>query len=762
MEKHILGFPRIGARRELKKALEAYWRGASSTSELVRVCEDLKERHWRIQHEAGLSYVSTGDFSLYDQVLDTTAMLGAIPERFVVDSSSTPADFSTYFRMARGDASRNIAPMEMTKWFNTNYHYIVPEISATQQFALSSTTLVKDTRRAISCGYTPKPVLVGPITYLSLAKGVDGYDCWQSLDAVLAVYIEILGQLDPLCCWIQIDEPILCADMSPAAREAFSHAYKVLNASVPSAGLLLTTYFDALDDNLDIALSSGCAGLHVDLTRGGASLDTYIEKLPSSMKLSIGLVDGRNIWKTDYEKVLSKVNGSLNNLSSDRILVGSSCTLQHSPVDLENETTLDEELKSWLSFAVQKCQEVFDLETLLSERTGTGRTDGIAILERNTSAMNSRRLSSRVHNPVVQKRTSAVDDTMYCRQQPYVARKEAQQWLELPQYPTTTIGSFPQTAEIRAKRSAFKKGALSEERYEAFIKKEIQRAVEEQNALGLDVLVHGEPERNDMVEYFGQQMDGFCFTSAGWVQSYGSRCVKPPIIYGDISRPNPMTVKWITYAASLTEKPMKGMLTGPVTILCWSFVRDDIERADVCRQLALAIRDEVKDLEDASVKILQIDEAAFSEGMPIKQKDRDAYLTWAVDCFRLSTSCVEDSTQIHSHMCYSEFNEIIGAIAAMDADVISIEASRSKMELLDAFKSFDYPNEIGPGIYDIHSPRVPTKEEMVQLLEDAKAYIPEERLWVNPDCGLKTRDWPECIASLKNMVEAAYEMRKQA
>lgn len=762
MEKHILGFPRIGAHRELKKALEAYWHGDISTSQLLSAGQELKERHWRIQHNAGLSYVSTGDFSFYDHVLDTTAMLGAIPERFTTDTSPQPDDLSTYFCMARGDVSRNIPPMEMTKWFNTNYHFIVPEISATQQFTLSSTTVIDDTRKAIECGYAPKPVLVGPVTYLSLAKGIDGYDCWQSLDAVLAVYKEILTQLDPLCQWIQIDEPILCADMTPAARAAFSKAYAELNASVSKAQLLLTTYFDALDDNLDIAIGSGCAGLHVDLTRGEMKLDDYIEQLPSTMKLSLGLVDGRNIWKTDYEKVLVKVNGSLNDLSPEKVLVGSSCSLLHSPVDLANEKNLDEELKSWLAFAVQKCQEVSDLELLLSERTGTGRTEGVEILDANASAINSRHHSTRVNNPRVQERVRAVDETMYSRQQPYSARKKAQNWLELPQYPTTTIGSFPQTAEIRSKRSAFKKGTLSKEHYEDFIKKEIQLAVKEQEALELDVLVHGEPERNDMVEYFGQQMEGFCFTSGGWVQSYGSRCVKPPIIYGDISRPNPMTVKWITYAASLTEKPMKGMLTGPVTILCWSFVRDDMERAEVCRQLALAIRDEVNDLETADIKILQIDEAAFSEGMPIKQKDREEYLKWAVDCFRLSTSCVEDSTQIHSHMCYSEFNDIIGAIAAMDADVISIEASRSKMELLDAFKNFDYPNEIGPGIYDIHSPRVPSKEEMVKLLEDATAYIPKERLWVNPDCGLKTRNWSECIESLRNMVVAAHEIRGQA
>lgn len=761
MEKHIIGFPRIGAHRELKKALEAYWRGAASTADLLSVSQELKERHWRIQHEAGLSYVSTGDFSLYDHVLDTTAMLGAIPERFVTDSPSTSDALSTYFRMARGDASQNIPPMEMTKWFNTNYHYIVPELSASQQITLSSTTLVDDTRRAIACGYAPKPVLVGPITYLALAKGVDGYDCWQSLDTVLAVYKEVLTQLDPLCRWIQIDEPILCTEISGTAREAFSKAYTELNSAVNASGLLLTTYFDALDNNLDLALASGCAGLHVDITRGDVSLDDYIKKLPSTMALSIGLVDGRNVWKTDYEKVLSKVNGSLDVLPLERVLVGSSCSLLHSPVDLSNETKLDDELKSWLAFAVQKCQEVSDLEALLSERTGTGRSEGIAILEKNIAAINSRRLSRRVYSPQVQERISVIDRNMFVRQNPYEERKNAQNWLTLPLFPTTTIGSFPQTAEIRAKRSAFKKGALSEDNYKAFIKKEIQHVVEKQEMLGLDVLVHGEPERNDMVEYFGQQMNGFCFTSGGWVQSYGSRCVKPPIIYGDISRPDPMTVKWTTYAASLTQKPMKGMLTGPVTILCWSFVRDDMERAEVCRQLALAIRDEVKDLEDAGVKILQIDEAAFSEGMPIKLKDREEYLTWAVDCFRLSTSCVEDSTQIHSHMCYSEFNDIIDAIAAMDADVISIEASRSKMELMDAFKSFDYPNEIGPGIYDIHSPRVPSKKEMVQLLEDATAYIPKERLWVNPDCGLKTRDWPECLASLENMVAAAHELRKQ-
>ncbi|MFO7597924.1 MAG: 5-methyltetrahydropteroyltriglutamate--homocysteine S-methyltransferase [Desulfocurvibacter africanus] len=751
MEKHILGFPRIGAKRELKQALERHWRGEISQAELIDIGRDLKRRHWAIQHKAGLSLVATGDFSFYDHVLDTTLMLGTVPERF----GRGQAGLETCFRMARGDAERNIPAMEMTKWFNTNYHYIVPELSSSQGLSLASRSIIEDTRLALECGYRPKPVLLGPITYLSLAKGVDGFDCWEKLDDVLSIYGLVLGELGGLCEWIQIDEPVLCGDINAKARQAFTRAYPALNEAAQMARLLLTTYFDSLDANLDLALSSGCNGLHVDLVHGPDQFDSVLGRMPEDMILSAGVVDGRNVWKTDFKQTLDTLVKAKESLGGERLMVGSSCSLLHAPVDLAHETSLDPELKSWMAFAVQKCTEIHELGEALE-----GRATAQAF-EENARAVRSRRASPRVHSEAVTSRCSRVDKAMLCRTSPYHERKGAQSWLDLPLFPTTTIGSFPQTAEIRRQRQLFKAGETSREAYEAFLREEIRRVVERQEELGLDVLVHGEAERNDMVEYFGQQLDGFCFTDNGWVQSYGSRCVKPPVIYGDVSRPRPMTVDWISYAQSLTPKPLKGMLTGPVTILCWSFVRDDLPRREVCHQLALAMRDEVLDLEAAGVRIIQIDEAALSEGMPLKQADRDAYLTWAVECFRLATSGVADSTQIHSHMCYGEFNAIIAFIAAMDADVISIESSRSRMELLDAFKAFAYPNEIGPGVYDIHSPRVPTTEEITELLRRALAFIPKDRLWVNPDCGLKTRNWPETEASLRNMVQAARRIRQE-
>ena len=764
MKTHILGFPRIGADRELKKALEAYWRGETSPQDLQAVANTLKERHWAIQHTAGLNLVTTGDFSYYDHVLDTACMLGCIPERFGISScdAGNPASFQDYFRMARGDAARNIPAMEMTKWFNTNYHFIVPEISAHQQIRLSCPQVVEDTLQAHALGYTPKPVILGPVTFLSLAKSTDGSDCWQHADAVATAYATLLAQLDSVCPWIQIDEPILCADLSSAGRAAFPRVYERLNGALQNAGLLLATYFDVLDDNMDLALSSGCAGLHVDLVRGGATLNSLLVRLPGHMALSAGIVDGRNIWKTDLAKALATLGTILDRFDANRLMIGSGCSLLHCPVDLEHEDRLDADLKSWMAFAVQKCREISDLAFLLSEPGGQVSTEGISLLEANAAALRSRRISGRVHNPAVRERCDAVAPHMLCRPTPHADRKKAQAWLNLPLLPTTTIGSFPQTAAIRQARTRMRNGTMTLHDYEAFMKKEIENTVRVQEELELDVLVHGEPERNDMVEYFGQQMDGFCFTRNGWVQSYGSRCVKPPVIYGDVSRPQPMTVFWIRYAASLTEKPMKGMLTGPVTMLCWSFVRDDMPRSEVCRQLALAIRDEIRDLEEAGVRIIQVDEAAFSEGLPVKQRDGAEYLRWAAQNFRLATSGVSDATQIHTHMCYSEFNEIIHAIAAMDADVISIESSRSHMTLLDAFTVADYPNDIGPGVYDIHSPRIPTEGEMEELLHRALACIPAERLWVNPDCGLKTRDWPETTASLRNMVAAARKVRASA
>lgn len=751
MKKHILGFPRIGAMRELKDALEAYWKGASSQTDLQSVCRSLRERHWAVQKKAGLSFVATNDFSLYDHVLDVTAMIGAVPERFGKIQGAVDTD--TYSAMARGDSSRNIPAMEMTKWFNTNYHYIVPEISKSTTPRFAGFKVLEETDEAIRAGYAPKPVLLGPITYLSLSKGVEGFECWEKCDEVVSVYAEVIFELGARCEWIQVDEPILCADMCQKARNRFLPAYQRLNQAAGKANLLLATYFDALDDNLDLALSSSCAGLHIDLVHGRGQLDRILDLIPGSMVLSAGVVNGRNIWKTDLEQALSGLRKIRDRIGADRLMIGSSCSLLHSPVDLNGEHSLDPELKNWMAFAVQKCSEISVLGDVLSGK------DCTAAVRSNTEAIRSRKTGTSVVDERVRERCGQAGEDMLRRNSSYPERRKAQSWLDLPLFPTTTIGSFPQTAQIRAQRKRLKDHAISEDQYRTFLKETIRATIEKQEELGLDVLVHGEPERNDMVEYFGQQLSGFCFTDNGWVQSYGSRCVKPPIIYGDVSRPKPMTVEWISYAQSLTDKPLKGMLTGPVTILCWSFVRDDLERAEVCRQIALAMRDEVRDLEAAGIRIIQIDEAAFSEGMPIKNRDREVYLRWAVDAFRLATSVVEDSTQIHTHMCYSEFNDIIRSIAEMDADVISIESSRSRMELLDAFSDFEYPSDIGPGVYDIHSPRVPTEEEIQGLLEKALRFVREDRLWVNPDCGLKTRDWPEVIDSLRNMVSAARSLR---
>ena len=750
MMKHILGFPRMGAQRELKFALESYWKGKSSLDDLQAVSRTLRLRHWQIQKDAGLDVVAVGDFSWYDHMLDASLLLGAVPARFRHLDPRAP---DACFAMARGDQAANIPAMEMTKWFNTNYHYIVPEIDASFSPAPTARKLFDEVDEAIAAGFTPKAVLPGPFTYLALSKGVDGFDPWQKLDAVLAAYGQILAELAPKCPWIQLDEPILCAALPEAARAAFPAAYARLNAAAAGSKILLATYFDALDENLDVAVASGCAALHVDLVRGGSALDTILAALPASMALSAGLVEGRNIWRNDFDAslaVLAKISSAV---GPDRLMVASSCSLLHSPVSLDAETALDPELKSWLAFATEKCAEVAVLARAAADDPDE------AALAANRAAIASRRASPRVHDAAVAARVAAVTPDMERRASPFPARRAAQAWMNLPPYPTTTIGSYPQTAEIRRTRLAFRKGELSRDAYVAAMRAEIKHVVDVQEELGLDVLVHGEPERNDMVEYFGQQLSGFCFTQNGWVQSYGSRCVKPPVIFGDVSRPNPMTLDWITYAQSLTKKPMKGMLTGPVTILCWSFVRDDLPREAVCRQLALAIRDEVADLEKAGIRVIQIDEAALSEGLPVKPSAHAAYLDWAVACFRLATSCVADSTQIHTHMCYSEFNKIIRGIAAMDADVISIEASRSKMELLDAFRTYEYPNCIGPGVYDIHSPRIPTAEEMVSLLRRAAEYIPADRLWVNPDCGLKTRDWPEVLPSLRNMVSAAKTLR---
>ncbi|WP_067582933.1 5-methyltetrahydropteroyltriglutamate--homocysteine S-methyltransferase [Endozoicomonas ascidiicola] len=762
---HNLGFPRIGAHRELKKVQESYWRGDMSQEQLLAEGARLRSLHWQVQKDAGLDFVPTGDFAWYDQVLNHSLMLGAIPERFI---PAAPSDIDTLFRMARGRAPSGepAAACEMTKWFDTNYHYIVPELTKGQQFHLANRALLDETREALDQGFNPKPVLVGPLTWLWLSK-VKGepFDRLELLDSVLAVYGQVLNELAALNVeWVQIDEPILVLDLPQEWHQAFESAYNQLQSN--NVKLLLATYFGGLNGSTTTVVNLPVAGLHVDLVRNPEQLPALLDRLPAYKILSAGVVNGRNVWRADLQKIQQQLSAASERLG-DRLWVAPSCSLLHTPVDLESEALkhgkgLDQELKSWLAFAKQKCQEVAVLGKALSG--GDAAKDELVLnaFAESNAAVQSKAASSRVHNQQVQQRVAAIknDSQVDQRESAFAVRaKQQQEKLGLPLFPTTTIGSFPQTKEIRQQRLKYRKGELDEPTYIAAMQSEIKVTLEKQEQLGLDVLVHGEAERNDMVEYFGEQLDGFAFTANGWVQSYGSRCVKPPIIIGDISRPEAMTVTWSRFAQDQTALPVKGMLTGPVTILCWSFPRDDVEREQSCQQLALALRDEVVDLEKAGIHIIQIDEPAIREGLPLKKEDWPAYLDWAVKCFRITASGVKDETQIHTHMCYSEFNDIIEYIAAMDADVITIETSRSDMELLDAFEAFEYPNEIGPGVYDIHSPNVPEIAWIEKLMSRASEKIPRERLWVNPDCGLKTRDWPEVEAALKNMVEAAKSLR---
>jgi 5-methyltetrahydropteroyltriglutamate--homocysteine methyltransferase len=743
-----LGFPRIGLNRELKKSLEAYWQGAIDAAALKATGQTLRARHWQLQRDAGIEVIPSNDFSFYDHMLDMTAALGAIPPRFAGIADPT----ERYFAMARGTAA---APaMEMTKWFDTNYHYIVPELHRGQPFRLASTKAVDEVLEARALGIETRPVLVGPVTWLSLAKAKDEeLEPLTLLDRLLPVYAELLGTLRAIGVdWVQVDEPILALDLSEAQRAALRHAYEVLQPVAPR--LLLASYFGALGDNTELAAELHVAGLHVDLVRAPEQLAAVLKALPADKMLSVGVIDGRNIWRADLDRQLALVTRAWDSVGPDRLEVAPSCSLLHSPVDLEAETELDAELRSWLAFAIQKLGEV----SALSLAMRNGRPAAKADFEASAAAALSHRQSPRIHRAEVKARAAA--SVSLNRASPFPVRRAAQRRrFDLPAFPTTTIGSFPQTLEVRKQRAAFKHGQIDAAAYERFLEAETERAVRVQERIGLDVLVHGEFERNDMVEYFGEQLDGFAFTKNGWVQSYGSRCVKPPVIYGDVSRPAPMTVRWSAYAASLTDKPMKGMLTGPVTILQWSFVRVDQPRAETCRQIALAIRDEVLDLETAGIGIIQIDEPALREGLPLRHADWQGYLRWAVDCFRITASAVADDTQVHTHMCYAEFNDIMPAIAEMDADVISIETSRSDMELLEAFRDFRYPNEIGPGVWDIHSPRVPTEADMLALLRKAAEGIPGEQLWVNPDCGLKTRGWPEVEASLGHLVATARQLR---
>ncbi|MBB3172473.1 5-methyltetrahydropteroyltriglutamate--homocysteine methyltransferase [Endobacter medicaginis] len=737
-----LGFPRIGPKRELKAALESFWSGKSDAGALIATARTLRSDSWQRQASLGADLLPVGDFALYDQVLDTSVLLGVVPE-----------GLDAYFATARG--SRTQPAAEMTKWFDTNYHYIVPELSPEQNFALHPQGLLDALAAAEEAGVTPRPVVIGPVTYLLLAKShTEGFDPIRLLDRLIPVYQQLFARLAEAGAeWVQIDEPALVLDLSDAARTAYRTAYAAF-ADAP-VKLMLTSYFGALGDNTDLALSLPVAGLHVDLVRAPEQLDAVLAGARADLLLSLGVIDGRNIWRADLAAILNRIEPVV--AARGSVVIAPSCSLLHSPIDLDRETEFDDELRSWLAFAVQKISELNILARALRE----GREAVAAELDAATAALDTRRRSPRIDRADVRARASDPDPALLRRGSEFAERQRAQrERLKLPAFPTTTIGSFPQTEQVRKARADHTAGRIDDAAYEQFLREETARTVAWQEKVGLDALVHGEFERNDMVQYFGEQLDGFAFTRHGWVQSYGSRCVRPPIIYGDVARPAPMTVEWWRYAQSLTAKPMKGMLTGPVTILNWSFVRNDQPRQRTCRQIAFAIRDEVLDLEAAGAPMIQIDEAALREGLPLRRSEWDAYLEWAVACFRIAASGVADTTQIHTHMCYSEFNDIIAAIGAMDADVISIETARSKMELLEAFRSHGYPAEIGPGVYDIHSPRVPAVEDMTELLELATKRLSPDQLWVNPDCGLKTRKWPEVEPAIVAMVEAARRLRE--
>ena len=768
-----LGFPRIGPRRELKTSLERYWAGKSDSATLLQDAEALRAANWARQQALGITHIPSNDFSLYDHVLDTSVMVGAIPKIYGWRGGDVPIE--TYFAMARGTSAaarhdgsagsaapaHGLPALEMTKWFDTNYHYMVPELSRGQEFTLASTKPLDEFLEAKSLGFQTRPALLGPVTYLLLSKSKDGAtDPLSLLPGLLPVYVEIVRRLAAAGAdWVQIDEPCLVLDLDDRAHRAFETAFPMLASAAPGLKLLLTTYFGDIGDKLDMALRLPVAGLHLDLVRAPTQLVGVLAKAPSDLVLSLGVVDGRNVWRTDLSAVLDRLEPVAGERGLDRLMLAPSCSLLHVPVDLDLEAELDPELKSWLAFAVQKVGEL----TTLSRSLTDGRDAVKDVLAGSVAAVAARRASAKIHDPAVKARMAAVTPDMTHRRSVFEERRRIQRaQLSLPAFPTTTIGSFPQTEDVRKARAAYLRGTMSETDYAAFLRRETEAAVRWQEKIGLDVLVHGEFERNDMVQYFGEQLSGYAFTKHGWVQSYGSRCVRPPIIFGDVSRPHPMTVAWSAYAQSLTQQPMKGMLTGPVTMLQWSFVRDDLPRSEACRQIALALRDEVIDLEKAGIRIVQIDEPAIREGLPLRKAEWSAYLDWAVACFRLASSGVADQTQIHTHMCYSEFNDIIDAIGALDADVISIETARSKMELLEAFTSYRYPNEIGPGVYDIHAPRCPSVEEMAALLNKAKQRLAVDQIWVNPDCGLKTRNWEEVRPALANMVEAAKRLRVEA
>jgi len=756
-----LGFPRIGPRRELKFALEKFWAGTISPAELEEAAQGLRTATWARQKALGVDWLPSNDFSLYDHVLDTSVMLGAIPARYDL-ASGQAAGLETYFAMARGatggatcgHAHGSVTAGEMTKWFDTNYHFIVPEIEPETRLQLGHIKPLEDYLEAKAQGFETRPVILGPVTWLSLAKEY-GSDPFDLLEEVLALYATVLARLEEAGAeWVQIDEPILVTDLTDRQRRALTRAYAKLGRAGPK--VMLATYFGGLENNLSLAASLPVAGLHIDLARAPEQLDAVVKAVPQNRLLSLGVVNGRNIWRADLAALLDR----LEPLAAQRDLVlAPSCSLLHVPVDLQLESRLDNELKQWLAFAVQKIEEL----DLLRRALANGRESVAAELATSARATEARKTAARIHDRTVSERIAALTPDMRERRAGHAERVKTQsEVLNLPLFPTTTIGSFPQTGAVRKARAEYNRGVLDGKKYDAFLHQETERAIRWQEEAGLDMLVHGEFERNDMVQYFGEKLAGFAFTVNGWVQSYGSRCVRPPILYGDVSRPEPMTVDWWRYAQGLTDKPVKGMLTGPVTILNWSFVRDDQTREASCRQIALAIRDEVLDLEAAGCKAIQIDEAALREGLPLRERDWPAYLDWAVDCFRLAAAGVGNQTQIHTHMCYSEFNDILPSIGAMDTDVISIETARSQMELLAGFASYRYPSAIGPGIYDIHSARVPGEDEMVALMRLAQKHLRPEQLWINPDCGLKTRGWDEVKPAIAAMVSAARTLRAEA
>lgn len=754
----ILGYPRFGLRRELKRTLESFWKGQSTETDLRQVGAELRHYNWQLMSDAGINIIPSNDFSYYDQMLDATAMVGAVPSRY--RWSGVTVDLSTYFAMARGaqNDGLDVPAMEMTKWFDTNYHFIVPEFQPDQTFRLGSSKAVDEYREAKALGIETRPVVIGPVSYLLLGKTIDAdVSPLSLLTKLVPVYSEVLDLLARAgATQVQIDEPCLVLDLDQSVRSAYKTTYEILGRN-PSLKIMLSTYFGGLGDNLATVMQLPFDGLHIDLVRAPNQLDEVLRALPEDRKLSIGIIDGRNVWRTDLDQAFIIIKKATKSLGVERTVIAPSSSLQFCPYDLDLETDLDEEMRSWLAFSKQKIVEL----TILQKAVNGGNVS--KELENNRDALLSRRQSGRTSNPAVRERLARLTPDMFQRESDHRHRKIAQAAsIRLPRFPTTTIGSFPQTQEVRAKRAAYRKGSITYEEYEDFLKRETERVIRLQEVLGLDVLVHGEFERTDMVEYFGEQLTGIAFTKHGWVQSFGSRGVRPPIIYGDVTRPRPMTVKWSVFAQSLTERPVKGMLTGPVTILQWSFVRDDQPHAETCRQIALVIRDEVVDLEANGISIIQIDEPAMREGLPLRHADWDEYLQWAVECFRLTAGGVKDETQVHTHMCYADFNDIIQAISAMDADVISIEASRSKMELLNAFKDYRYPNDIGPGVYDIHSPRIPKQVEVESLLIQAQSVLDPSQLWVNPDCGLKTRSWDEVEPALRAMVGAARNLRNYA